>query len=174
MVPVIATGTSPRTGSAWLSAWQVYCSDIVTGNATPPGPGRSADESTSPPAAKVGGMQKTLASVPEPEPPVAMAPAGLPFSVMVCADPFPNAPEVRCRQVSQSAPLQPSWPTNCAQSVFVDFGFRSVNATLNARNPFLVPLPGVFRVSDLGGWTAAYRDIYQGVWVSQVLPQVSG
>ena len=62
--------------------------------------------------------------------------------------------------------------TDRAQSILVDYGFRSVNASLNARNPLLLPLPGAFRASDLGGWSAAYQDIYLGVWKAQVLPQV--
>ena len=59
-----------------------------------------------------------------------------------------------------------------AQSIFVDYGFRSVNASLDARNPYLGPLSGVFHAEDLGGWIAAYEEIYLSVWKSRVLPQV--
>src|SRR5580765_3406199 len=62
---------------------------------TAPGPGRSPTLSMVP--LKVGGMQNTLASVAAAgDPPVAMGPAGEPFSVMVRAAWLPNAPDVCC------------------------------------------------------------------------------
>jgi sulfate/thiosulfate transport system substrate-binding protein len=59
-----------------------------------------------------------------------------------------------------------------AQRIFVEYGFRSVDATLYENDPYLIPLPGLFRVDAFGGWTAAHDAIYLGVWKSRVLPQV--
>jgi len=50
----------------------------------------------------VGGMQNTLTSVCDAgAPPVAMGPAGAPFSVMVRTGLEPNAPPVRCLHAVQ-------------------------------------------------------------------------
>src|SRR2546429_9543945 len=65
---------------------------------------------------KVGGMQNTLTSVDDAgASPVAMAPAGAPFSVMVRTACEPNAPLVRCLHPVQGLPPQ-SGPVKAAQS----------------------------------------------------------
>src|SRR2546425_12415066 len=65
---------------------------------------------------KVGGMQNTLTSVDDAgAPPVAMAPAGAPFSVMVRTACEPNAPLVRCLHAVQGSD-RPGHPVKPAQS----------------------------------------------------------
>ncbi|HEV8359696.1 MAG TPA: sulfate ABC transporter substrate-binding protein [Candidatus Thermoplasmatota archaeon] len=63
------------------------------------------------------------------------------------------------------------WSTE-GQRVFVQFGFRSANATLTRENPALGPIEDAFTVADLGGWTVAKRDIIEGTWKARVLPEV--
>ena len=59
-----------------------------------------------------------------------------------------------------------------AQEIFVDYGFRSLQTELNARNPKLHPIPEPFTVGDLGGWAAAREAIVNKVWKEQVMIKV--
>ena len=87
---------------------------------------------------KVGGMQNTLTSVDDAgASPVAMAPAGAPFSVMVRTACEPNAPLVRCLHAVQGLPPQ-SGPVKAAQSaslVHATGGFLNVALSGSAQKP---------------------------------------
>src|SRR5712692_3946802 len=86
----------------------------MPGRAAAPGPGRSADESTS--VLKLGGMQKMLASFDAlAGPPVVKSPAGAPASTIVrVTSSVVKAPAVRCAQLvkppRQVPPAQQSAP----------------------------------------------------------------
>jgi len=87
--PKASSEVTSLYGRSWVCPWM----DAA------PGPGRSPLPST---AVKVGGMQNTLTSVSDLSgSPVAMAPVGAPFSVMVRAAPAPKAPELRCLHAVQ-------------------------------------------------------------------------
>lgn len=62
--------------------------------------------------------------------------------------------------------------SDAAQSIFVDYGFRSVNESLNAANPAFGVIAKPFTVSDLGGWVEAKGEIIEAVWKQSVLPEV--
>ena len=85
----------------------------------------------------VGGMQNTLASVADAgEPPVEMAPAGAPFSVMVRAPALANAPPVRCLHAVQG--LLPHPVVKAAQSaslVHATAGFLKVALVGSPQKP---------------------------------------
>lgn len=61
------------------------------------------------------------------------------------------------------------WSTT-AQSIYVDYGFRSVDEALNAANADFGVIPYPFTVGDLGGWEQAKPQIVDGIWRDQVLP----
>lgn len=56
-----------------------------------------------------------------------------------------------------------------AQRIFVDYGFRSVDESLNTLNPLFGTIPEPFTVADLGGWPRAKEEIVDGIWRSRVL-----
>lgn len=62
--------------------------------------------------------------------------------------------------------------SDAAQSIFVEYGFRSVDERLNAANPGFGEIQDAFTVRDLGGWPRAKRDIIDRIWRDKVLPQV--
>jgi sulfate/thiosulfate transport system substrate-binding protein len=62
--------------------------------------------------------------------------------------------------------------SDAAQSIFVEYGFRSVEERLNTENPGFGEIQDAFTVEDLGGWPQAKRDIIDQIWRDQVLPQV--
>jgi sulfate/thiosulfate transport system substrate-binding protein len=59
-----------------------------------------------------------------------------------------------------------------AQRIYVDYGFRSVDESLNAGNPDFGHIPFPFTVAELGGWPQAKQEIVDGIWRNQVLPEV--
>jgi sulfate/thiosulfate transport system substrate-binding protein len=62
--------------------------------------------------------------------------------------------------------------SDAAQSIFVEYGFRSVNERLNEGNHGFGEIPDAFTIRDLGGWPQAKRDIIDQIWKEQVLPKV--
>lgn len=59
-----------------------------------------------------------------------------------------------------------------AQRIFVEYGFRSVDARLNRDGEGFGRIDDPFLVSDLGGWKRAKADIVEAVWKRKVLPEV--
>lgn len=59
-----------------------------------------------------------------------------------------------------------------AQQIFVEYGFRSVNESLNGANPDFGVIEAPFTVSDLGGWVAARDNIVYAIWKERVLPEI--
>lgn len=60
-----------------------------------------------------------------------------------------------------------------AQRIFVQYGFRSLNESLNTLNPDFGEIQTPFTVSDLGGWEQAKKDIIESIWKDQVLPEIN-
>jgi sulfate transport system substrate-binding protein len=58
-----------------------------------------------------------------------------------------------------------------AQRLFVEHGFRSVDAALNADASFGV-IADPFTVTDFGGWPRVRAEIVQGVWQERVLREL--
>ncbi len=59
-----------------------------------------------------------------------------------------------------------------AQRTFVEHGYRSVDARLNANNPAFGSIEDPFMIADFGGWPQAKREIVDGVWKQQVLKEL--
>lgn len=59
-----------------------------------------------------------------------------------------------------------------AQQIFVDYGFRSVDETLNEGIGYFGKIETPFTVSDLGGWLEAKRVIVDKVWKDTVLEEL--
>lgn len=59
-----------------------------------------------------------------------------------------------------------------AQSIYVDYGFRSVDEALNAANPDFGTIPFPFTVDALGGWERAKPEIVDAIWRDQVMPSI--
>jgi sulfate transport system substrate-binding protein len=59
-----------------------------------------------------------------------------------------------------------------AQRLFVDYGFRSVREELNGANPAFGRIADPFRVADFGGWPRVKKEIVDGVWKREVLPEL--
>jgi sulfate transport system substrate-binding protein len=59
-----------------------------------------------------------------------------------------------------------------AQRLFVAHGFRSVREELNAANPRFGRIADPFLVADFGGWPRVKKEIVDGIWKGQVLPEV--
>ncbi len=59
-----------------------------------------------------------------------------------------------------------------AQRIFVQYGFWSVNETLNDTNPDLKIITDPFTVGDMGGWTAAKQNIIDTLWRNRVLTEL--
>ncbi len=60
-----------------------------------------------------------------------------------------------------------------AQRIFVDYGFRSVDETLNAGKPYFGAIGDPFTVADLGGWPEAKREIIDAIWKDRVLEELN-
>src|SRR6185295_16373959 len=95
-----------RVGSDCRVRWRARRRDQnssckVPGNATAPGPGRSATASG--PALNVGPTQNTLTSVAACGLPSTKGPASSPVSLMSVVVPEPKAPPVRCTQLSKGS-----------------------------------------------------------------------
>ncbi len=59
-----------------------------------------------------------------------------------------------------------------AQRIFVKYGFRSVDESLNLENPDFGKIPDPFLIEDLGGWSVARSEIIDGVWKNRVLKEL--
>jgi len=59
-----------------------------------------------------------------------------------------------------------------AQSIFVKYGFRSVNEAFNRANSFFGRINDPFLVSDFGGWPKAKREIVDAIWKKRVLKEI--
>jgi sulfate/thiosulfate transport system substrate-binding protein len=59
-----------------------------------------------------------------------------------------------------------------AQRIFVEYGFRSVDESLNDANPDFGHIAAPFVVADLGGWVAARDTIVNAIWKERVLPEL--
>ena len=59
-----------------------------------------------------------------------------------------------------------------AQRLFVDYGFRSVEETINVESAHFAPIIDPFYVADFGGWETVRPQIIDAVWKSQVLPEL--
>ncbi|HSJ52878.1 MAG TPA: substrate-binding domain-containing protein [Anaerolineae bacterium] len=59
-----------------------------------------------------------------------------------------------------------------AQRLFVEYGFRSVDESLNEANPAFGAIADPFLIDDFGGWARAKEEIVDGVWKDQVLQEL--
>jgi sulfate transport system substrate-binding protein len=59
-----------------------------------------------------------------------------------------------------------------AQKIFVKYGFRSVDESLNSGNPHFGSIPDLFSIADFGGWSRAKKEIVDGIWKKQVLAKL--
>jgi sulfate/thiosulfate transport system substrate-binding protein len=59
-----------------------------------------------------------------------------------------------------------------AQKIFVRYGFRSVMEPLNAGNPSFGQIQDPFRISDVGGWKRAKKEIVDSIWKNRVLEEI--
>jgi sulfate/thiosulfate-binding protein len=59
-----------------------------------------------------------------------------------------------------------------AQQIFVRFGFRSVNESLNRGNPAFQPIQDPFTIDDFGGWERAKHNVVDAIWKQRVLTEL--
>jgi len=59
-----------------------------------------------------------------------------------------------------------------AHRIFVEYGFRSVDETLNVDVPYFGVIDDPFTVADMGGWPEAKREIIDAIWKDRVLQEV--
>ncbi|MCI0391064.1 MAG: substrate-binding domain-containing protein [Acidobacteria bacterium] len=59
-----------------------------------------------------------------------------------------------------------------AQSIFVEYGFRSVDERLNENNPMFGQIADPFLIDDFGGWRRAEQEIVDGVWRDRILKEL--
>jgi sulfate/thiosulfate transport system substrate-binding protein len=59
-----------------------------------------------------------------------------------------------------------------AQQIFVNYGFRSLDETLNTVNPYFGQIADPFTVNDLGGWLEAKQKIIDAIWKARVLLEI--
>lgn len=59
-----------------------------------------------------------------------------------------------------------------AQRIFVQYGFRSSDESLNTLNPDFGQIAQPFTVAELGGWEQAKPEIIEAIWKNQVLPEI--
>jgi sulfate/thiosulfate-binding protein len=59
-----------------------------------------------------------------------------------------------------------------AQRIFVAYGFRSVVEPLNDANSAFGRIEDPFRITDLGGWKRAKKEIVDAIWKQQVLAEL--
>lgn len=62
--------------------------------------------------------------------------------------------------------------SEAGQRIFVEYGFRSVQSSLNEANPAFGRIEDLFSIQDFGGWQAASQDIVDGIWKRKVLSQL--
>ena len=62
--------------------------------------------------------------------------------------------------------------TGPAQRLFVQYGFRSVDDTLNANSTAFGSIADPFGIDAYGGWQAAQHDILKGVWENRVVKEL--
>ena len=60
-----------------------------------------------------------------------------------------------------------------AQRIFVEYGFRSVDDSLNEANPNFGHIARPFTVDDLGGWSRVKEEIIEAIWKGRVLPMIN-
>jgi sulfate/thiosulfate transport system substrate-binding protein len=58
------------------------------------------------------------------------------------------------------------------QRLFVEYGFRSVDETLNQGNAAFGKIADPFLIDDFGGWSKAKREIVDAVWKTRVLKEL--
>lgn len=58
--------------------------------------------------------------------------------------------------------------SDTAQRIFTEHGFRSVDDAINQEKSF-ARIEKPFRVSDLGGWDVAKRDVIDAVWADKII-----
>jgi sulfate/thiosulfate transport system substrate-binding protein len=58
--------------------------------------------------------------------------------------------------------------TETGQRIFVQYGFRSVDAEINASAGFKT-IEKPFRVADLGGWAQAKKEIIDAIWKQRII-----
>lgn len=59
-----------------------------------------------------------------------------------------------------------------AQKIFVEYGFRSINESLNQNKAFGI-IEDPFTVKDLGGWENSKTKIIDNIWKDRILPQIN-
>jgi sulfate transport system substrate-binding protein len=59
-----------------------------------------------------------------------------------------------------------------AQSIFVKYGFRSINEALNQANSSFGHVNDPFLVADFGGWPKAKREIVDAIWKGRVMREI--
>jgi sulfate/thiosulfate transport system substrate-binding protein len=62
--------------------------------------------------------------------------------------------------------------SDTAQQIYVDYGFRSVDETLNEGVDYFGEIETPFTVADLGGWLEAKRAIVDEIWKDRVLEEL--
>jgi sulfate/thiosulfate-binding protein len=62
--------------------------------------------------------------------------------------------------------------SDTAQSIFVEYGFRSVDDQMNAANPAFGKIADPFFIKDFGGWDHAKPQIVDAVWKNRVLKEM--
>jgi sulfate transport system substrate-binding protein len=62
--------------------------------------------------------------------------------------------------------------SEAAQSIFVKFGFRSVDERLNASNPAFGKIAEPFFVQDFGGWKKAKAEVIDAIWKDRVMKNI--
>lgn len=60
-----------------------------------------------------------------------------------------------------------------AQRIFVEYGFRSVDESLNEANPNFGEIARPFTVADLGGWPQVKEEVIETIWKGRVLPMIN-
>ncbi|HEX6383043.1 MAG TPA: substrate-binding domain-containing protein [Anaerolineae bacterium] len=63
--------------------------------------------------------------------------------------------------------------SEAAQRIFVEYGFRSVDETLNEANPGFGQIARPFTVDDVGGWPQVKEEIIEAIWKGRVLPLIN-
>ncbi len=59
-----------------------------------------------------------------------------------------------------------------AQRIFVEYGFRSIDETVNKANPAFRKLEDPFYIDEFGGWDHAKPEIITGIWQNRVLVEL--
>ncbi len=59
-----------------------------------------------------------------------------------------------------------------AQQIFAEYGFRSIDETINDAHPLFSPVPHPLFITDFGGWAQAKPEIIDAIWKNQVLKEL--